>query len=403
MKICLASYEYPPETFDGIGTYTRTLAKALVSLGNDVYVVTFTSKKPYEYMENGVHVYRINPVKLRAVWRFDSIFPSKTLGYSIAVTRKIKELIQEKGVDIIEGPEARAEMLHYFLSRNGNKVPPVVVKLHTPTYIVQKHNFRSLKAYQKVLTFMEIQSIRKADSLTSPSRSMKECVSADLRISRGKIKVVPNPIDVDEFVPAAREQNNDAIKILYVGRIERIKGVEILMQAIPLVLREIKNCQFTFVGEDSRTTDQQTSMSDFLKEYCAAHGCADRVSFLGHQEKEDIIKFYQENDIVVIPSFFESLAYVCLEALACEKAVIASPSGGLKELITDQVNGLMFTPKDHRELAEKIIYLCKNKELRRQFGKEGRRFVMNNYSIKAAAIKTVEHYQSVLEKANHGS
>ncbi len=396
MNICLTSYEYPPETFDGIGTYTRTLARALAALGNKVDVVTFTAKTPYDYIEHGAHIHRINPINLKGLWRLDRFFPSKMLEYSIAVTRKIKELGSKRPIDIIEGPESRAELIYHLTTRNGHRKPPVVIKLHTPSYILQKHNFHTLRAHQKVMSSMEIRSIKKADYLTSPSHDLKSCIAQDLRVSEEKIRVIPNPLDLKEFDIPAENRKTDTIKILYAGRMERIKGVEILAQAIPLVLKEVKNCQFTFVGADSNTTDQKTSMREFLKKYFFAQQCADQVILLDHKAKEELVKFYQASDIVVVPSFYESLGYVCLEALTCRKAVVVSASGGLNEIVTDGVSGFLVTPKDHRALADRIIRLCRNEELRRQFGEAGRKFVEQNYSIEAAAGKTLEYYESIV-------
>jgi glycosyltransferase involved in cell wall biosynthesis len=396
MNICLVSYEYPPETFDGIGTYTRTLAQSLAALGETVDVITFTSKAPYRYNDKGVNVHRINPVTMKGLWRFDAFFPSKTFAYSIAISDKIYQLMSEKPIDLIEGPEVKAEFFYHLLTRGREKSPPVVVKLHTPGYLVQKHNFHNVRIHEKVLNFLEKQSVLMADHLTAPSWHMKGTIAKDYGIDPRRITVIPHPVDTAAFTPGRARVPNGSIHILFAGRIERIKGVETLARAIPKVVQEVHNCAFTFLGNDTNSSDNRRSLREKLKEYLQTENCADKVTFRDRVEKDALIKYYQDSDIVVIPSLYESLGFVCLEAMACGKAVVASDAGGLSEIVEDRKTGLVAPAGDPGALADCLIELCKDASLRDRVGREARKFVEACYSCEAATKETLDHYKEIL-------
>jgi glycosyltransferase involved in cell wall biosynthesis len=393
MNICLISYEYPPETFNGIGSYTRHLAETLAALGEDVDVVTCTARSPHDYTENGVHVHRINPVSISGLWRLDRFVPSRTIGYSMAVKRKIDELLRTKTIDIIEGPDIRAELFCYLLTRKGRRTPPVVIKLHTPSYVVQRYNFKGLKACEHVLNFIEKYAILKADYLTSPSRSMAEVVAGDYHFSPRRVKVLLNPLDTDTFCVGGRK--GDKIKVLFVGRIERRKGVHTLAHAIPTVLEKVKNCEFIFVGEDTSSGTARGSLREELRNYLREKNCLEHARFYERQEKKDIVKFYQDCDIFTAPSLYESLGYVCLEAMGCGKAVVVSNAGGLTEIVDHERNGLLVPADQPPALAEALIRLCQDAQLRESLGKEAKRFIDTHYTGKVAAQKTLNFYRTV--------
>lgn len=397
MNICLVSYEYPPETFNGIGSYTRNLAEALVALGEHVDVVTFTSKEPHDYTENGVHVHRVNPVSIAGLWRFDAFIPSKTIGFSIAVKNKIMEISRGKKFDIIEGPDIRAELFWYLLTRGGRGKPPVVIKLHTPSYVVQRYNFKSLKLNERVQNFMEKYAVLRADYLTSPSQSMAEVVASDYGFSPQRVKVLLNPLDTDTFRPDETLKPRDKINILFTGRIEKRKGVITLARAIPMVLAKVRNCEFVFVGEDTSSGKDRSSLREELKTYLRENSCLGHVTFHDRKEKNDLLKFYQACDIFTAPSLYENLGYVCLEAMACGKAVVVSATGGLKEIVDQEHTGLLVPPDQPQALAEAIIRLCQNRELRSSLGREAKKFIDVHYTNKVAAQKTLDFYSSILK------
>ncbi|MBI5149419.1 MAG: glycosyltransferase family 4 protein [Candidatus Omnitrophica bacterium] len=402
MNICLVSYEYPPETFNGIGSYTRNLAEALAALGEHVDVVTFTSKKPYDYTENGVHVHRVNPIAMAGLWRFDALIPSKTIGFSIAVKNKIMEISREKNLDIIEGPDIRAELFWYLLTRGGRGKPPVVIKLHTPSYVVQRYNFKSLKLHERVLNFMEKYAIMRADYLTSPSQSMAEVVAADYRFSPRRVKILLNPLDTDTFRPAEAPGPRERVPVLFTGRIEKRKGVVTLAHAIPLVLEKFRDCEFIFVGEDTASGQDRTSLREELKAYLRQKNCLGHVTFHDRKEKNDLVRFYQSCDIFTAPSLYENLGYVCLEAMGCGKAVVVSATGGLKEIVDHEHNGLLVAPDQPQALADEIVRLCQNKGLRDTLGKEAKKFIDTHYTNKVAAQKTIDFYGSILRNNTNG-
>lgn len=398
MNICFVSYEYPPETFDGVGTYTRTLAQALAARGHRVDVVTFTAKEPHQYEEAGVTVHRIKPISVPVLWRAGRIIPFKILQYSIAVADKLEDLMHRKPMELIEGPEIRAEMLWFLLWRKKDFGPKVVVKLHTPSYLVQHFNFQNVSLQEHVMAYLERQTVRKADYITAPSSELKRKIQADYHLVDHEITVIPNPVDTSFFRPAESFGSEKMVKVLYAGRIERIKGVETLVHAIPAILEKAPHCQFTLMGQDTNSGTGKKSLRAELQEYLHSQGVVSQAKFHERVEREDLLKIYQQHDIVVVPSLYESLGYVCLEAMACGKAVVSSGAGGMKEYIHHEKNALSFTPGCPEMLAERVIALAKNWDLRERLGGAARQTVFQKYSIARVAEQTVRFYQTIVKR-----
>jgi glycosyltransferase involved in cell wall biosynthesis len=133
-------------------------------------------------------------------------------------------------------------------------------------------------------------------------------------------------------------------------------------------------------------------------------GLEDRVTFLDHIPGRLMNIYYSLADIYVQPSIIdkdgttEGLGVTILEAMACETACIGSSVGGIPDIIKDGENGFLVNPADPEQLAEKIIFLLKNRELREGIGKKGRKFVEENYSWNAKAGELMEIYRGLLKK-----
>ncbi|HKV42708.1 MAG TPA: glycosyltransferase family 4 protein, partial [Blastocatellia bacterium] len=158
---------------------------------------------------------------------------------------------------------------------------------------------------------------------------------------------------------------NKTHKILFIGRLVKIKGVDVLIRAVS----ELTDVELLIAG--------QGDQADFLKQLCKTLGLDAR--FLGPVAGTEARgKLYSDCDVVVVPSLIlrdgrcEGMPRVCLEAMAAGKPLIASASGGLAELIVDGHNGLLFEPGNHKMLAAKLRELLDNSELSRLFSVRGR-------------------------------
>jgi D-inositol-3-phosphate glycosyltransferase len=199
-----------------------------------------------------------------------------------------------------------------------------------------------------------------------------------------KISIVPPGVDLDRFKPMAQAEargyigtSPDHQLILFVGRIQPLKGIDTLMRALALVKRKepkiAKNiCVAIIGGASSPDTETEQSELNRLESLRAELGISDLVTFLGAKDQDTLVYYYSAAEMVVMPSHYESFGMVALEAMACGTPIIASDVGGLSFSIEDGFNGYLVPGRDPQALADKIIMLLKYPILREQFGEQAR-------------------------------
>lgn len=191
------------------------------------------------------------------------------------------------------------------------------------------------------------------------------------------VYVVPPGVDLSMFQPIDRAEARGKIGygegrlLLFVGRLERLKGVDIAIRALALLRdRAHDDVRLLILGEDS-TEGGESEMSR-LKAVASAAGVRDRVDFLGSVAHHELPYFYSAADVLVMPSYSESFGLVGLEAQACGRPVVGSNVTGLRSVIRDEVSGYLIEGPDPAAYAERIGRLLDNPELARQMGLRGR-------------------------------
>jgi glycosyltransferase involved in cell wall biosynthesis len=180
------------------------------------------------------------------------------------------------------------------------------------------------------------------------------------------IDVVPNGVDLERFNPADRRPNdNDKVRLLFVGRFVQQKGVQYLLQSIAKLREEtLKKLEVELIGNGPEEEQLRTITGQL--------GLGNIVRFSGWVGRGEIADHYRAADIFVLPSFEEGMPNVVLEALGCGIPVVATDIYGNRELIRDGVNGILFPPADVEALTQALSSLIGDVELRRRMGKDGR-------------------------------
>jgi D-inositol-3-phosphate glycosyltransferase len=217
-----------------------------------------------------------------------------------------------------------------------------------------------------------------AERVVVASRDEQQLLVRLYGADAGRIAVVPCGVNLDLFRPIAKEDarrqlglSDDDRILLFVGRIEPLKGVDILLGAAAQLEGE-SNCFVLVVGGDS--SDRQGEVAH-LRGLASELGIAERVSFLGAVDHERLPLFYSAADICVMPSFYESFGLVALEAMACGTPVVASRVGGLAGTVRDSETGYLIPWRCPEPFAERLELLLGNEELRRAFGLAAREAV----------------------------
>jgi glycosyltransferase involved in cell wall biosynthesis len=400
LNICLISREFPPETdWGGIGKYTYRLAKGLVQAGNAVHVITQSLAANKVYQDNGIYVHRI-PHKSCFMFRGCLREFSLRLEYSQTVYGKLKDIIYKYNIDIVEAPNFSAESFVYSLF----KKVPLVIRLHSSFYEVIKNYQWPDTLDRRLSCFLEDTSILRSDLITCSTSICAKAMAQHLDIDYKKIAVIPLGIEMPAEVKY-EISFNDSVNVLFVGRLERRKGPHILIQAIPMVLKEVPHAHFTFVGRDTFATSEFSSfeggkeksfkefiLRDFPGEY------RDKVAFTGYVDNNEVHKYFSSCDIFVAPSLYESFGFIYLEAMSYAKPVIGCWTGGVPEVIVDGKTGVLIPPADPIALSKAIIYLLKNPRLREKIGLEARRYVEKNFTQEIMVENTVRAYRETINK-----
>ena len=180
----------------------------------------------------------------------------------------------------------------------------------------------------------------------------------------------------------------DNLIILFVGRLILRKGLHLLLQAFKILRERITNVRLVVVGdgpERQRYLNQVKSMA-----------LEKDVIFTGFVDKTTLGKIYSLSDIVAIPSLNEPFGIVVLEAMLSRKPIVASNSGGIPEILQDNVNGRLVDPNDAFRFAEAMELFLKDKELSERIGRLNHKKVVENFTWARTAERTQEVYKMMI-------
>jgi D-inositol-3-phosphate glycosyltransferase len=180
--------------------------------------------------------------------------------------------------------------------------------------------------------------------------------------------------------------------ILFVGRIEPLKGIDVLIGAAAQ-LHEDENFRVLIVGGDARAEAQV----DELRQHAARLGVDHHISFVGAVAHESLPLYYNAADVCVVPSYYESFGLVAVESMACGTPVVASRVGGLTSTINDGETGYLIPWRCPEPFAERLELLLDNDELRASFGRAAREAVERfRWANVADAVSAL--YDELLER-----
>ncbi len=267
-----------------------------------------------------------------------------------------------------------AKKNHYDLSHSFFSVPCGFVSLLLKwefkiPYIVSLRG-SDVPGYSERFTFLYqfitpiIKKIwSQAHFVVANSQGLKELALKTL--PKKEIRVIFNGIDVREFFPDHSKLNPNQFHIVCVSRVTPRKGIRFLVQAFKILEGRYEHVRMLIVGDGNEKKS--------LEELVQALGLEDKIVFLGGVAHERVVEYYQKANVFVLPSLNEGMSNTVLEALACGLPVVATDTGGTKELIKDGVNGLIVRMKDSNDLVEKIEKLVLNPELEKNMALESRK------------------------------
>jgi D-inositol-3-phosphate glycosyltransferase len=287
---------------------------------------------------------------------------------------------------------------HYWQSGRAGAVfareigAPHVVMFHTLGEV--KNRARISEQEPKLRIRQERRIARLADAVVTASSHERQLLQRYYGADPAKMHTVPCGVDLDLFQPRDRRAARQALGLpatspvlLWVGRLEKLKGVDILIGAVAQIPEDLT---LLIVGGDERAA----SLKAELRAQAEAAGIAGRMRFEGAVAHDALPLYYSAADVCVVPSYYESFGLVAVEAMACGIPVVASRVGGLVSTVSDGETGYLIPWRCPEPFAEKLEVLLANPELRANFGRSARRSV-ERFRWSTVGLQMAALYDSV--------
>lgn len=389
----MLSAEYPPNMVGGLGKHVDDLAPALAAQGVEVHVVTPRDRggEAVEMPHDGVTIYRVD------------VPPNRTGALVTDTQLTNRELAQVSGVlcerlggfDLIHAHDwltayAGVRLKHLWKT-------PLVATIHAT------ERGRSGGELHRPLSW-EINQVEddlaaEAWRVIVTSYSMAHELVTFFGEPNDKIDVIPNGVSVDDFAQAPdaevqqyrrRFVRDDERLVFYVGRVVYEKGLHVLINAAPRVLREAGKVRFVIAGRGP--------MLDELRIQRDRMGLGPVVRFTGFISDADKHLLYQAADVAVFPSLYEPFGIVALEAMAARVPVVVSAVGGLSEVVENHVTGMTAQSGNADSLAWSIVHTLNRPDWAEARVENAYRRVKDNFNWERIATQTRQLYQRVVEE-----
>jgi len=374
----------------GISKYTLELAYGLFKLGVNIHIV-YCGEKNIDYMIDGINFYSIlsSPLFVKILDSYPICNNALKLSYSIY--KKVITLIEMFNIQIIETPlwDFNGLICADFLNI------PVVTRLQTPAKIV--NNTHQHKENDDNFLFYEFekQLIEKSSGIIAISDCVSKTINETYNIEFLD-KLYKNYLGIDDINFDSIQYKDEKIKIFYIGRLERRKGIVNLFKVIPKILTKYKNIEFRLAGANIHDKVLGTTFQKYFKRKYKRF--TKNVLFLGEISDEQKEQEFESCDIFVSPSLYESFGIIFIEAMRHRKPVIGCNVGGMPEIVDNSVTGLLCEPDSDSDLEKALLTLIKDKSLRENMGQKGYERFKEMFTRDKMAYGTLEIYKKVIEK-----
>jgi len=371
VKIGLVSpydFAYP----GGVCIHISCLEQQFTRLGHDVKVIAPASKAISGFGDRFIPIGRPRPVPTSG-----SI---ARLTLSLRLSSRIKEVLERERFDIIHLHEPLMPMLC-----------TSVLRLSKTATVGTFHATNGRPSYNLGRPFSKLflkRWFRKLDGKIAVSKPAMEFAHGHFP---GYYNIIPNGVDLEHFSPdvAPIEEFRDGkLNILFVGRMEKRKGLNYLLDAFGRVKQELPNSRLIAVGPGTRLRRK-------YEKKVTKSGLKD-VVFVGFASYEELPRYYKTADIFCAPATgSESFGIILLEAMALGKPIVASNIEGYAGVISDGVDGQLVPPKDSQSLAQALVSLLNDEPRRREMGAQGRAKALS-YGWDSIARTILDYYHRVL-------
>jgi glycosyltransferase involved in cell wall biosynthesis len=301
------------------------------------------------------------------------------LGESLCIARILMRLNRRHRFDIVEIPNWEG------MGLASTWLPGlrIVIRLYTTVAESVQMAGRKPNRGERFMIWSERTSAQRAHSVVTHSISHRDRMEASH--GRDGIECFPLGVEIpDQVLPLTGKS------VLAIGRMSARKGMETLIEAIPMVLAKVPDADFRIVG----TSEDHPEVRKFRSQHPGLH----QVQFLGFVDDERLRGLYDQCALYVSPAVYESFGLTFVEAMAHGRPVVGCAASAVPETVRDGVDGILVPPWSPEPLAGAIVTLLEDEELRRRMGASGRQRAVENYSIEITTARCESYFRAVLEK-----
>jgi len=370
MKIAILVSLFPPKWLAGTEIATWNIAKHLAKREHEVHVVTSWDKGlPGESIEEGFYIHRIKTKEV------------SILGALSFCMRSIP-LIRRINPDILHSQSILRTGLACFIAGKLFRKPYISYCRGSDIY----GRWRFKKMVSKLV-------LKSAEAVIALTEDIKREIE---KICDRDVYVIPNGIDLERFENLSKEQSRGKLEIkqgeqiiIYVGRFRPEKGVQYLIQAMDIIRQKDANARLILGGEGPEEGNLKRLVEQLNLGAC--------INFAGQIPNEKVPEYMTASNVFVLPSLSEGFGIVNLEAMASGLPIVASKVGGLPEIITDGENGFLVEPKNPEQIAERVLLLLKDDELKGKISRSNKEKA-KRYSWKNVVERLEQIYKEIAKR-----
>ncbi len=396
-RIAFVTDLYPPRDCGGVAVFMHELAVELANLGHEITVITFGEKGRRHTVdfEEGVWVHRINSDDVNGI---DVLVPYMPTRMNLAAQAVLNELDRVNPRRQFTWVIGSLWDLHVAaaISSGRYKVGLYLVTSYQ-LMLASKPEWHpgSLFFKQHVGPMIECErwALTNADHVISSTSGIKKDCENAYGVDLDKVPVLP--FGLRDCAPVPGQTKANGIKLLFVGRFERRKGIDLLFEALPGLLNQFPNLSVDLVGDNTIPFDGGRSAWEM---FCAEHSGApwfDRVQAQGVVSDAQLLGFYDTCDVFVAPSRYESFGLIYLEAMRFGKPCVGFAVGGVPEVVLDGETGILAENISSDALEKALSDLCHDEALRHRMGRKGRMHFKTMYTVECFAERFIAQLSKV--------
>lgn len=408
LRIALLAYRGKPHC-GGQGIYVRHLSKALVDLGHTVEVF---GGPPYPELDERVKLTKLPsleiyndhfPMRQPGLWELKNwkdwlevaTFTFGTFPEPLAFTMRAWDELKHRkdDFDIVHDNQS----LGFGLLAIEQLGLPVIATIHHPITVDRRLEIEHAQGFLKKMNLrrwyafvdMQTEVARRLKRVITVSENSFHDIHTDHKVDEDRMHIVPVGVDPELFLPVPGVERRKGMLITTASADVAMKGLRYLLEAVAKLRTERPDVTLTVIGKAKPGGESARTIEDL--------GLEDAVTFVSGVPDERIVELYSEAEIAVVPSLYEGFSLPAIEAMSCAIPLVATTGGAVPEVVgPDNETAFLVPPGDSEALAAKLAYVFDNPKIGAKVGQAGRQRVIDHWSWRHTAEKTVDEYRARL-------